>query len=421
MKKENIRKVAAMSVSAIIMLSLMSAPIQALDEETVNGEEVVEEVVEAEETSQEQVVVQSEKTRNTQTSIAYKEGVTVEADAESPTGYTAHFVYNYNNDDRLKKPEGYDVITVELHGSFKLLSGVKDYDNDHSLYDYKNGDFVANSHPIQRGDEGVRGSGEWTFKMEDAGNGYYTLDVPMVSGAHYYYYNISYANEAGEVYQDYVYNYWIGTYFGNYVDSVDDPANPSPCRENEKNSDSETSDITHSMVYGKWDPVKQSQSPNLDIMTPYDGPRGTVEYKTYSGTISNHQDLGIYLPPNYDPDRAEPYKVIYLSHGMGGNETYWFSQPQAGNVMDHVIAENPDKEAIVVGMDNTLYDWDYYQIGQNVVNYIIPFMEANYNVSTNPEDRAFGGFSMGSMTATYMAFHHADQFGYFGIFSGCNI
>ena len=28
---------------------------------------------------------------------------------------------------------------------------------------------------------------------------------------------------------------------------------------------------------------------------------------------------------------------------------------------------------------------------------------------------------MGSMTTTYMAFHHADTFDYFGIFSGCNI
>ena len=137
--------------------------------------------------------------------------------------------------------------------------------------------------------------------------------------------------------------------------------------------------------------------------------------------MADDQDLGIYLPANYDPDRAEPYRVIYLSHGAGGNETYWFSQPQATNAMDHLIAENPDQEAIVVGMDNTLFGWNYGRIADNVINYIIPYMEANYNVSTNPNDRAFAGFSMGAMTTTYMAFHHADSFGYFGIFSGCNI
>lgn len=72
-------------------------------------------------------------------------------------------------------------------------------------------------------------------------------------------------------------------------------------------------------------------------------------------------------------------------------------------------------------MDNTLYSWDYYQIGENVINYIIPYIESHYNVSKEAKDRAFAGFSMGSMTTTYMAFHHADTFDYFGIFSGCNI
>ena len=72
-------------------------------------------------------------------------------------------------------------------------------------------------------------------------------------------------------------------------------------------------------------------------------------------------------------------------------------------------------------MDNTLFGWNYGRIADNVINYIIPYMEANYNVSTNPNDRAFAGFSMGAMTTTYMAFHQADSFGYFGIFSGCNI
>ena len=134
------------------------------------------------------------------------------------------------------------------------------------------------------------------------------------------------------------------------------------------------------------------------------------EYVEYKGTRSEHQDLEVYLPAGYDANRETPYRVIYLSHGAGGNETYWMNQPQGENVMDHMIAENPDQEAIVVSMDNTLYSWDYYQIGENVTKYIIPYMEANYNVSKEAKDRAFAGFSMGSMTTTYMAFHHADKF-----------
>lgn len=157
-------------------------------------------------------------------------------------------------------------------------------------------------------------------------------------------------------------------------------------------------------------------------MTPYTGAdKGQVVYDEYQGTLADDQDIGIYLPAGYDPDREEPYRVIYLSHGAGGNETYWFCQPQATNIMDHLIAENPDQEAIIVGLDNTLYRWDYPAIADNVINYVIPYMEEHYNVSTDPDDRAFAGFSMGSMVTTYMAFHHADEFGYFGIFSGTNM
>ena len=338
--------------------------------------------------------------------VTYQPGVTVVEDSESPSGYTAHFVYDVASDTRLGIPEGSEINSVTLTGSFRLLSGdadMSDY-SDHGLDQYQNGDFCANVHPHTRdsGQSGIWG-GEWSYELTlNPNTGYYEISLPMISGAHYYYYTVNYGDHQSI--------------------QIDDPANLSPCRDNEANSNSATSDITHSIVYGKWDPVKQSESPNLDYVTPYESEnKGTLEYVEYAGSLAEDQDLGIYLPANYDPNREEPYKVIYLTHGAGGNETYWFSQPQATNIMDHVITENPEQEAIVVGMDNTLYNWDYEQIADNVVNYIIPYIEANYNVSTDPDDRAFAGFSMGAMTTTYMAFHHADSFGYFGIFSGCNI
>lgn len=207
----------------------------------------------------------------------------------------------------------------------------------------------------------------------------------------------------------------------NYVD-VDDPANPSQHAINMTNSNYQCSDLTHSICYGLWDSVKQSESPNMDFMTPYgDYAKGTIEYVTYAGSLAEDQDLGIYLPPEYDADRAEPYNTIYLSHGMGGNETYWFSTPQADNIMDHIIAEDKAQEAIIVCLDNSSYDWNYSEIENNIRNYVIPYVEANYNVRTEKEGRAFSGFSMGAMTTTHMMFHCGDLFKYFGVLSGCNI
>ena len=400
MKDIKMKRFATMSLSAMMVFSTAVGTVSALEGDNTTDASVVTEV----EGADNGVALQEATT--------YKEGVTVVADENSKSGYTAHFVYNLKADLANKDgsprsqllepiPEDAEIVGVNLVGSFRLHSSYEvGEDRGHSLLDYQPGDFAANVHP-------TTWSGEWTFEnLEQDADGNYTISVPMISGAHYYYYQINYKLPGEDQVR---------------TVSVDDPKNVSPCRANEANSDSETGDITHSIVYGKYS-EKQGSTPNLDYMTPYEGSnKGTVQYVEYKGTRSEHQDLEVYLPAGYDANRETPYRVIYLSHGAGGNETYWMNQPQGENVMDHMIAENPDQEAIVVSMDNTLYSWDYYQIGENVTKYIIPYMEANYNVSKEAKDRAFAGFSMGSMTTTYMAFHHADKFGYFGIFSGCNI
>ncbi|MEG0276178.1 MAG: alpha/beta hydrolase-fold protein [Coprobacillus sp.] len=375
MLKQKVKQVAAVSLSVLMMLSLMGTS-YALDggdiKETVSG------------------------------------GVTVVADENSASGYTAHFVYQPSHDERLEIQAGEIVSGVQVVGSFRLLSGdaAMSENSDHGLDNYVNGDYCANVHPHTRDSNtpGIWGY-QWPFDMTNVDGTIYTLDIPMISGAHQYSYAVTIKNADG----------------GTRKVTIDDPKNPSPCRLNEANSNSPTGDANCSIVYGKWHAEKQSKSPNLDYLNPSEGVKGTLKYDTYGGTLASDQDIGVYLPPNYDKNRKEPYKVIYLSHGAGGNETYWYAMGQAHNSMDSIIAEDSSQEAIVVGLDNTLYSWDYYKIAQNVLTKVIPYMEANYNVSNEAKDRAFSGFSMGSMTTTYMAFHHADQFGYFGIFSGCNI
>lgn len=444
MNRNRTKKAAAMSLSAMMLLSPAVSAVHAVDDADVNNEETIAEQTEvtnddvkeeaqtiveqdAEEETKEEAPAATETQEteeetkvDVQETQTYKEGVTVVADNNSKSGYMAHFVYNLTADRATKGtkrsalleaiPENAEITGVKLVGSFRLFSeGSKPTDyTDHGLEAYEPGDFTSNVNPFFMGSPNPpagQAMGEWSYEMklnENTGN--YEVDLPMISGAHYYYYQISYTADGR-----------------TRTVGVDDPKNVSPCRVNEDKSDSDTGDITHSIVYGKYS-SKQGNTPNLDYMTPYEGSKkGSVQYVEYKGTRSEHQDLGIYLPAGYDANRTKPYRVIYLSHGAGGNETYWLTQPQGQNVMDHMIAENPDQEAIVVCLDNTLYNWDYYQIGENVTKYVIPYMEANYNVSKEAKDRAFAGFSMGSMTTTYMAFHHADKFGYFGIFSGCNI
>ena len=104
-----------------------------------------------------------------------------------------------------------------------------------------------------------------------------------------------------------------------------------------------------------------------------------------------------------------------------GNEVEWMTIGAVPNIMDNLIADSLTKEAIVVTMDNTYFNWDYDRIINNLFNNILPYIETHYNVSKEVNDRAFCGLSMGSMTTTTLYQTHPDQFGYFGCFSGANV
>lgn len=319
----------------------------------------------------------------------YPDGYTLEKDETSPSGYTAHFVIDENNIENKE-----NIKTVSITGPFQYVKpeNIKDPNNRYTPDQYENGMYATNCAP---------GSFTWGYTEEMTyDNGKYSADFPVTSGSFAYSYVIEY--DSGETL------------------TIDDPANPSPAKEN-PNSISATGDLTHSIAYGAWDSNKQSNSPNLDYVLPTTKNAGKQFYEAYQGLGGVTQYLGIYLPYNYDASRAEPYKVIYMSHGGGGNETDWFAMGHVDNIMDNLINSNQTEGTIIVTMDNTYYGWDYKKIEDNVLNYIIPHMEKNYNVSTNTNDRAFCGLSMGGMTTTNMYFDHPDQFGYFGIFSGTDM
>ncbi|MBR5637002.1 MAG: hypothetical protein IKW81_08760 [Pseudobutyrivibrio sp.] len=307
-------------------------------------------------------------------------GATVYKSAESPSGYMVHFAYECDDEK---------VSTVSVSGPFLYLDpkvDVSEESNCYTPYEYQNGFYASNMAP---------GTFTWTYTEEmklNQDTGYYEAEFPITSGS-------------------FAYNYVLKDEDGNET-QIDDPANPSPAKDN-TNSDIATGDLTHSIVYGSYDSDKQSDSLNMDYVQPVYSGAGTLTYVEYKGSLSDHQDLGVYLPNGYDENRAEPYKVIYLSHGGGGNETDWFAMGHVNNIMD-----NLGKDIIIVTMDNASYEWDFAKIEDNVLNNIIPYMESNYNVSKEASDRAFAGLSMGCMTTFHMYYDHPDMFRYFGGFSG---
>jgi beta-glucosidase-like glycosyl hydrolase/enterochelin esterase-like enzyme len=148
---------------------------------------------------------------------------------------------------------------------------------------------------------------------------------------------------------------------------------------------------------------------------------GTLVDVTYPSPQSTnpvgYHYLAVYLPPNYNPNRAIPYPTLYLSHGAGGNEVDWSTQGAAGSIIDNLIAAGHVQPMVVVmtNFNGISGGTDGYRT--DVISNVIPYVESHYNVSRNGNDRAFGGLSAGAMRANNILFNATTAFGYIGSWS----
>jgi enterochelin esterase-like enzyme len=74
---------------------------------------------------------------------------------------------------------------------------------------------------------------------------------------------------------------------------------------------------------------------------------GRVERIEYPSTVTNtKRPAMVYLPPGYSSDRK--YPVLYLLHGIGGNERHWTQFGAADSILDNLIAAKKAVPMIVV-------------------------------------------------------------------------
>lgn len=155
------------------------------------------------------------------------------------------------------------------------------------------------------------------------------------------------------------------------------------------------------------------------IELPYTGfAHGTLQFFEYEG-IGGVQPATVYLPYSYDPNRAEPYPTLYISHGGNGHHSDWVNQGRIQNMLDHLLSEGALEHTVVVMMESQVYNWGSECI-PNILEHLIPAVEENFNVSTEVRRRAFAGLSMGGMLTFRMFAEHTDRFDYYGIFSAGN-
>jgi len=90
-------------------------------------------------------------------------------------------------------------------------------------------------------------------------------------------------------------------------------------------------------------------TPPAGFDRPRDGvARGKLERVDYdSKTVGVKRWMEVYTPPGYSADRK--YPVLYLLHGIGGNENReWTRQGVANVILDNLIAEKKVEPMIVV-------------------------------------------------------------------------
>ncbi len=159
-------------------------------------------------------------------------------------------------------------------------------------------------------------------------------------------------------------------------------------------------------------------------------PAGRIEAFEYDSAVTGtRRKANVYLPPNYTADRR--YPVLYLLHGIGGDETEWirFAQPDA--LLDNLIADGKAEPMIVVIPNGRALADDrpgpnifapdqvagFAAFERDLLDSLIPAVEAKYAAFTDREHRGLAGLSMGGGQTLNFGLGNLDTFAWIGAFS----
>lgn len=157
------------------------------------------------------------------------------------------------------------------------------------------------------------------------------------------------------------------------------------------------------------------------------GKLDSVQYA--SKTVGTTRKALIYTPPGYS--KKKKYPVLYLLHGIGGDEKEWLKGGNPQIILDNLYADRKLEPMIVV-MPNGRAMKDDRAIGnifekdkveafatfeKDLLNDLIPFVEKKYATLTDREHRAIAGLSMGGGQSLNFGLGNLDRFAWVGGFS----
>lgn len=132
--------------------------------------------------------------------------------------------------------------------------------------------------------------------------------------------------------------------------------------------------------------------------------KGVVEKRSFTGPVTGKKiEFSLYLPENYY-STDERYPVVYHLHGLGGshegNQTKIvpasFEKAREFGIIGPVIIVFPDGYRDSFWADS----WDGSKPAEtNIIQELIPYVDANFRTLNSAKFRAVQGFSMGGFGA----------------------
>ena len=163
---------------------------------------------------------------------------------------------------------------------------------------------------------------------------------------------------------------------------------------------------------------------------------GTVSKVWYnSPTAGITRRMTVYTPAGYETS-GKRYPVLYLLHGIGGDEQAWMELGRASQILDNLIAQGKAEPMIVVMTNGNIsqeacpgetsegfkvptlalpktMDGYFEQAFPDIVN----FVDKTYRTKADKQHRAIAGLSMGGFHSLFISINNPKMFDYVGLFS----
>jgi enterochelin esterase-like enzyme len=173
-----------------------------------------------------------------------------------------------------------------------------------------------------------------------------------------------------------------------------------------------------------------------DIYSVQNVKHGAVTRMWYNSPTANMvRRLVVYTPAGYEEGKTK-YPVLYLLHGMGGDEEAWMALGRMSQIMDNLIAQGKAKPMIVVMTNGNISQEaapgeTQYGLVQPTTQLpktmdglfeksfpdVIKYVDSHFRTLNDKSNRAICGLSMGGFHSKFISAEYPDLFDYIGLFS----